>query len=268
MKKGSAWLAIIAGYVVMASGLIILTFIPETLAKREPASEDDPQPDDTIQHKLRQSFKQVKTEIRATWDIMKHPSLFLILLIFTTMGPQSLAASQFLVQYISKRFHWSIADAGFLLSLQGIINIALFFVILPAFSTSLQSVFGLSAGGKDKLLAFLSSMFIFLGSLLLAGDRITVVITGLIVFTFGAGLPPVCRSLAAYYVDSQNASKLQTLISVMETAGILYAGQFLSSLFALGIRLGGLWTGLPYIGVASITAITVLAVILVRLPDV
>lgn len=271
MKKGSPWSAIVACYGVMASGLVILTIIPETIIKSKTAFDDNQQLENTLQKRLRRNFQRVKSESLVTWGMLKHPSLFLILFIFFTMGPHSQAAGQFLIQYISKTFNWSIADAGFLLTLQGIINLFLFFVILPAFSTYLQSVSGpfhLSAGTKDKVLAFISTIFISVGSLLLAMDSIAVDIAGLIIFTFGAGLAPICRSLAAYYIEAQNASKLQTLISIMETGGMFYAGPLLASLFDMGLRLGGIWTGLPYLGVAGFSLIATMAVLWIRLPEV
>ncbi|KAL6903858.1 major facilitator superfamily domain-containing protein [Trichoderma evansii] len=270
MKKGSPWSAIMACYGVMASGLVILTTIPETIIQNKTAFEESPQLENTLQKRLRRNLQRVKSESLATWGMLKHRSLFLILFIFLTMGPHSQAASQFLMQYISKRFDWSIADTGFLLTLQGIVNLFLFFAILPAFSTYLQSASGpfhLSPGTKDKLLAFVSTIFISVGSLILAVDSIAVDIAGLIIFTFGAGLAPICRSLAAYYIDTQNASKLQTLISIMETAGMLYAGPLLASLFDLGMRLGGIWTGLPYLGVAGISLIGTVAIFWIRLPE-
>ena len=84
---------------------------------------------------------------------------------------------------------------------------------------------------------------------------------GLTVYTFGAGFPPILRSLATAVVESHHASKtsdigrLYALISVIEGVGSLIAGPGMAWIFTFGMDFGGIWVGLPFAVAAGLFAV-------------
>jgi hypothetical protein len=56
------------------------------------------------------------------------------------------------------------------------------------------------------------------------------------------------------------------LIGVVETIGMIYAGPALAWFFATGMKLKGLWLGLPYFWLASIAALAMVGLCFVKLP--
>ena len=94
---------------------------------------------------------------------------------------------------------------------------------------------------------------------------------GLTIYTFGAGFPPILRSLITAVVESHHASKtidigrLYAIISVMEGVGSLVAGPGMAWIFTLGLSLGKTWVGLPYAVAAGLFAVVLQVVFFVNL---
>jgi PCFT/HCP family folate transporter-like MFS transporter 1/3 len=57
-----------------------------------------------------------------------------VLATFLTAAPEVLGTSQFLAQYISKRFDWPLARTGYLLTLRGVIHMVVLLFTLPLLS--------------------------------------------------------------------------------------------------------------------------------------
>lgn len=201
--------------------------------------------------------------------MVRQPSLSIILFAFLCPVPVAIATSALFIQYVSKRFDWSMAAAGYLLSVRSMVNIFVVLIVIPGLSKLLVSgilVKGFSAGEKDRLLAQASAFALAVGFLLLGGTNMPIVITGLIIKTLGAGLPSLCRSLASYHTSSQNTSKLQTVIGITETIGLLVAAPALAWMFSLGMKFGGVWMGLPYVVMSGYLFVTAVALCFVKLP--
>ncbi|PHH70055.1 hypothetical protein CDD80_6273 [Ophiocordyceps camponoti-rufipedis] len=241
MQVASPWLPFLLSFGMGLIGAIILLLVPETLPLDKHEQDDDPVHDKTAVlpgHHL--------SLLRASLSMLWHPKLALILVTFLAPMPMSTAANQFLVQYISKRFGWSMADAGYLQSIRGAINVFLLLAILPFLSRLL----------KDRTLARLSALAMTLGCLLMAGSSMPLLVTGLIINTLGNGLAPLCRSLAASLVAHHEQARLQTLIAMVEASGSLLAGPTLAAALSTGMRMGGDWMGIPYFALAIFLFLT------------
>lgn len=94
---------------------------------------------------------------------------------------------------------------------------------------------------------------------------------GLTIYTFGAGFPPILRSLVTAVVESRHASKtsdigrLYAVISVIEGVGSLIAGPGMAWIFTLGMGFGGFWVGLPFAVAAGLFAVVSQVVFFVSL---
>jgi MFS family permease len=189
-------------------------------------------------------------------SIFPSTSAILVLLVFFCQDFVVRAAGHFFVQYVSKRFHWTLAEAGYLLSVRGFTSIFVLLIGLPALGALLTSSYvpmRVSLGMKNLVLARISSLAMTLGALLMgAGDIVPVTVVGQVIMTLGDGLIPLCKTILASYVEADRFSTVYTMVSLVETVGGLLSGPALAGLFSKGMGLGGLWLGLPYFGLALI----------------
>ncbi|KAJ6790408.1 hypothetical protein PWT90_07651 [Aphanocladium album] len=269
LMVSSPWLPIGLSLIVIVVGACTMVFIPETLppVKRGPGSDmyddDDASPLSTVRSHLGELRDQLATAVR----MLRQPSLCLVLFAFLCPAPVGMATSTMFIQYVSKRFGWSMASVGYLLSVKTVVNIFVIVVAIPALSRLLMSgalVKSLSVRDKDKILAQAAAFALVVGFALLSGPTIGIVIAGLIVKTFGGGLSSLCRSLATAHTTPENTAKLQTVIGIITTVGMLIAAPTLAFLFSLGMKLGGLMLGLPYAVMTFYLAITAFALCFVR----
>lgn len=194
--------------------------------------------------------------------MLKSPHVTLLLLTNLVYMPTILSVGQFFVQYVSKRFDWPLADTGYLLFVRGIVSIAVLLIALPVLSKLL--LLRVSPSMKDLVLAKASALFLAVGFLFLAGSHISIIISGVIIMTFGDGLSPLCRSLLTNFVDSQHTSTVYVLIGIVESISSIYAGPALAWFFTTGMRLSGPWLGLPYLWLALNADLVLIALYFVR----
>ncbi|KAH8652155.1 major facilitator superfamily domain-containing protein [Xylariales sp. PMI_506] len=197
-----------------------------------------------IKQHLQESYHRLYSPLSS----FKSPRAFLILLCFICPVPIIVATGQFYIQYISKRFGWLLAEAGYLLAVRGATSMVTLLVVLPAVTRALASRF--SPLEKDLVLARASALLLALGGLLMADGDLAVAITGYIVLTLGDGMSSLCRSLITSFADAEHRSTIFTLVSMMETLGAMGGGPTLAWLFSRGMNLGGAWVGLPYLGLS------------------
>ncbi|KAJ5140651.1 hypothetical protein N7448_004059 [Penicillium atrosanguineum] len=268
METFSPWVAAFASFFVNLIALIPLFFIPETLSILKPASttandnigSEESHPN-TFKFCLSQSFQLLIVSFAS----LKSYSIILVLATFLTVAPEILGTSQFMAQYISKRFGLSLARTGYLLTLRGVIHMVVLLFILPLLSKLLLQY--RNPAVKDLILARASVAFAAVGALCMAAPQIGMVMVGLAVHSLGSGLTALCRSLATSYVAPQDTSKLNTAIGIVETTGSLLAGPALAWLFETGMRLGGMSLGLPYFGLAGSFVFCLIDLLFVQIPS-
>lgn len=174
---------------------------------------------------------------------------------------------QTLAQTISKRFHWTLAQTGYLFSVRGIIMVVIL-AFMPCFSSLLISPrlgkYRLSIFKRDLRLAQLSLVVLIIGSILIGGETLAEVITGLVISTFAIGFESLAKSLIASYVDKEHTSRLYALTGMTETAGKFFGGPSLAWMFERGVKSG--WMGLPFYFVAMLCALALAALCFVQKP--
>ncbi|KAE8351303.1 major facilitator superfamily domain-containing protein [Aspergillus coremiiformis] len=264
MEAFSPWAAVLLGFFAVPVGVSVLAFIPETFpqSKRESFPKDDPAgPERPRRNTFLSHLSHSILLLEASIAMLRSPSIVLILATFLTQTPEVIATSQSFVQYVSKRFDWPLATAGYLLTIKGIMNMIVLLLMLPLLSKLL--IHGRHPGAKDLVLARFSAAFAAAGALLMAASQMGVVVSGLALHSLGAGLAPLCRSLATSYLAPQDTSKINTLIGIVGTVGTLFATPALAWLFETGMKLKGAWLGLPYFGLAALFALCLLGLFFV-----
>jgi hypothetical protein len=262
MGLGLLWTSLLISIVAIPLATSLIVFIPETLQVKSFIDEDGSSRKRSPISSAKMHLKHAISQFAESVSMLKSPSLVLTLLTYIIQYPVVIGMTQFFSQYVSKRFGWTLANTGYLLSIRGVANIIVLLLILPGLSKLLLSPalpFRLSAPRKDLTLARLSTLALALGLLLLAGPDIVAVAAGTVVVTLGAGLGPSCRALITTFVDAQHTSRLYTLIGIVEVVGAMYSGPGLAWFFTIGMQLGGLWLGLPYLWLAALCALAGLA---------
>ncbi|OQE02299.1 hypothetical protein PENSOL_c002G05666 [Penicillium solitum] len=264
METFSPWISTLIAFFTNLAALIPLFFVPEKLS---PSKQDSNSEQDAESEEGRQTFRtrlSQSLQLGSSIAPLKSPSLILVLATFLTAAPEVLGTSQFLAQYINKRFGWPLSKTGYLLTLRGVIHMGILLFTLPLLSKILLQYY--RAPVKDLMLARASVAIAAVGALFMAGSQIGLVITGLAVHSLGSGLAPLCRSLATSYVAPQDTSKLNTAIGIFMTTGSLFAGPALAWLFDTGMKLGGTALGLPYYGLAGSFVLCLVGLIFVHPP--
>ncbi|RAO74362.1 uncharacterized protein BHQ10_010374 [Talaromyces amestolkiae] len=265
MEIFSPWISALVGFFALLIGPIVLVFIPETFHASK--QDSSPEPDyagleepqrNTFKSHLLQSLRLLQASLRLLYS----PSIILVLATFLTRMPEILATSQFLAQYLSKRFDWPLAKTGYLISIRGIIHMVVLLVVLPLLSKVLLR--WQQPPVKDLTLARVSAALAAAGALVMASSKIGLVVLGLVLQSLGSGLSPLCRSLATSFVIPQDTSKLNTLIGIVETLSSLFAGPALAWLFEIGVKREGPLLELPYFGLAGLFLLCLVGLLFVR----
>jgi hypothetical protein len=124
-----------------------------------------------------------------------------------------------------------------------------------------------STNVKDLYLARASGLCLIIGAFTIAFainpalDGI-----GIVIMSLGGGCGLLIRSLLTSLVEPHHIGTLYTLIAVCETTGTMVAGPLLSTSFSWGLKLGGLWVGMPFMVVGCLYSIATLIVWTVRIP--
>ena len=177
--------------------------------------------------------------------------LFLLFASFTYAFHE--ANDEFFLQYVSKRYGWQLSRTVYLSSLRSGLAVITLTIFIPGASSYLLKHGGYSGLQKDTLLARISYIFFAAGYLLSSmAPTIPWFILGLVVFTLGAGVAAVTRSMLASLVHKDQVGRLFMAMSLVQTAGALVAAPAEAALMKAGLRAGGEWLGLPFFFVGMV----------------
>jgi len=306
----SPWIPLVAGMGILILGGLFMVFVPETLHKKpvngsmervaELSDSSSGSSAASASPMKRSLFYRFKTNFVSTFDTLRvyaSPILFVLIATFL-IQLFSRQVIDLVLRYISKRFSWSLAQSGFLLSLRALINVVLFLAILPGVSFILTSSsktvysipglrFNLSTASKDIVLARFSLIIQITGTFMLAlsafssaiggSDQeslfpLVLAIGGLIVYTLGMGFSAFCRSLISTLVDQEHIARLYAVLSVIEIIGASITGPALAWLYSWGLKLSRKgerngYLGLPFWGAMVLTAIAGGGILWVKSPE-
>ncbi|KAL4803462.1 major facilitator superfamily domain-containing protein [Aspergillus unguis] len=185
-----------------------------------------------------------RSYLRPYTFIFRHRSVLLLLSAFLVYR-LSRGSSWFLVQYISARYSWTIAQANLLISFKPALTIPLFIFVIPYISKHVLR--GMKSNMKDLTLARASIVFLAVGTLGIAlSSSVGLLIPSLIVQTCGSGFAYLARSLITTLVKREETARLFTVIEVLQAVGNVIASLSITTVFQIGLELGGAWVGLAW----------------------
>ncbi|KAI9672464.1 MAG: hypothetical protein M1817_003230 [Caeruleum heppii] len=157
-----------------------------------------------------------------------------------------------LIQYASKRFHVSIAEAGLLFTIKAIVVLFVFIVVLP----SARLIRSAPVQTTNVRLAKFSILLLTAGSVLMGLAWSYWLLTpGLIVFAAGFGFDTLVRTAVTSAVAEDYTTRLYSGLAVTETLGSLSGSLGLTECFTASMDFRGLGKGLPYFVSGSVYAV-------------
>lgn len=171
LMQTSLWLPVLLGLGgILVDLVVVLTLLPETVTlqkhiQRSVSSLDDnPELDCPGKNFWRDIKGDLISRLKNLRFIWASPQLVLLGVVFSVANLYR-SSAEFLLQYVSRRYGWSIAQAGFLLSYRAGMNLILFVAFLPGISYLLLKYRYCDAQTKDLWLARASTVSMALGTL-------------------------------------------------------------------------------------------------------
>ncbi|KAJ9483350.1 hypothetical protein VN97_g10057 [Penicillium thymicola] len=264
----------------LSIGIIILgsipaLFLPETLKHpkqtgvNEEASEQDSESERSQpprkQTVLQEVIRQVREFARSTRFIWTDTNICLMVFVmFVTMMTRQ--STNLLLQYVSKKFDWSISRASLLISLRGIFSLVTYLVIMPILSFLATKHLNLRGKHSDHFMSKGSGVLSIIGFAVISiAPTPAILIGGQVILSMGSAFIITTRSLATSLVQIDHAGTLYSAIAIAQGVGTLISGPLFANLFRLGMHLGTVWMGLPFFQASLFFAVAVAAVWHVRL---
>ncbi|PLN79614.1 MFS general substrate transporter [Aspergillus taichungensis] len=257
------WPPFMLGLGVAVLGSLFAFLIPETLSSARSKITSATEPDEgttqtTTAGKISRG-QYIKEKMRSLYNssrfITESPGVTtcLFALLITSISKQS---TSLLLQYTSKRFHWSIANSSLLISLRGLITMANFLLLMPAFSSLLTKTLHLPNSLKDLRLSQVCSAVSALGLVAIAtAPSRAVLILGIVLVSLGAAFAVACRSFVTTLVRPDHVGTLYTSAAAVSSVGMVIAGPLLAYTFRVGLHWGESWYGLPFLMAGGLYAL-------------
>ncbi|KAL2794981.1 major facilitator superfamily domain-containing protein [Aspergillus keveii] len=232
-------------------------------------------PDEDLQEGMTFPITRKRSSLASLWVTLRSyltPYAFIfrskqVLLLLTAFLVYRLSrgSSWFLVQYISARYNWTIAQANLLMSFKPALTIPLFLVIIPLISKRMMP--RMKSNQKDLRLARVSLIFLAVGTLGIGlSPNVGMLIPSLIIQTCGSGFVYLTRSLITTLVDRDETARLFTVIEVLQAIGNVIASLSITTVFQVGLELGGPWVGLAWMMTSTAFCCVGIAIWAFKLP--
>lgn len=190
------------------------------------------------------------------------------------LQPTGPSATQFLLQYAAKRFDVEIADMGYILAFYGSLQLLQALILLPLISRHYMAA---KNGSEDiphnynveqrrDVLITRTLVFVLIPGLLILAmaPSLVVFLVGLIVMALGSTHGSYVKSLMVNYVDRAYHSTLFGFTSMVDVAGSIFSAFLLAKSFTTGLKLDGVWIGLPYLVLTIFVVVAKLALFAVK----
>ena len=275
----TVWVSMSAALGMMYLGTLISLFIPENLPSNNSKTQNDPSttplldgdqpnhsdwqsgmpdPDTDIEAtRTKGLLHSLNVRLLAQLNLLTTSPLLIILILTFFANSLGLRAFSILFQYVSSRFSISLSTASLFIPLNASVNFFVLFFVLSALM-HVPFLAKLSTPAKVLRVAQCSLLLLILGLLGIGlAPRVETIVVTIVVYALGAGYFGAVRSFVTSMVRADQVGQLYGILGIVDTAGSLVSGPVLSAFFGLGMRLGGLLTGLPFLFKAGLYSIVV-----------
>ncbi|KAL6916459.1 hypothetical protein FSST1_007954 [Fusarium sambucinum] len=194
--------------------------------------------------------------------VTRHPKNFTLLLFSFVLTSLASSDTKLLVQYISARYKWTFAAAGYLLSGKAVVNFTLLTLVIPKILRSACLVPGEAyseAADKSNLRNAMYCLLVsVLGALGIAvASSIWMLVPAMFIYALGSALPIFTLSLLKspaishqHTEDATHVSEIEnhvfSIVMLVKTAGSLIGAPLMATLWVYGLSLGELSLGMPF----------------------
>jgi MFS family permease len=211
--------------------------------------------------------------------VASHPWNFSLLLFSFFLTSLASADTKLLVQYISAKYQWTFASAGYLISGKAVVNFALLTLVIPWFLRTRRLDDVNSVDQANVRYAKYCLVVSVLGALgIAAAVEFWALVPSLVVYALGSALPIFTLSLLKSTQfcpqnsednNAPNASGADnhvfSIVMLVKTMGSLLGAPLMAALWVRGIDIGGLALGFPYFVSALCYAMAMLVFSAIRL---
>ncbi|KAK4987708.1 hypothetical protein LTR50_004456 [Elasticomyces elasticus] len=177
-----------------------------------------------------------------------------------------LSASTILLQYISKRYGLSFSRATLILAIRSGVDVVVLLLVLPGLSKLLVTRYGMHGKKKDLYLGRASALLLSAGwSLVALSPTLPLAAVSLVIATLGSGMILLVRSFMTALIPANQVARLYTLISIVDTLGLMAGGPLLAGIFKAGLSAGGGLVGLPFLCIGILMLLVTGLLFVVRL---
>lgn len=255
--------AVFIGIGCFGIGVPLALLIPETLGyqqlvKPDEGRSDEEEPPSTPNIQVKSFLEQCYKPLAESTTYFLHDRRVILLIV--TFVPVMLTTTNvpLLLQYASSRYGMTFASATMLLTVRAGVTIVMF-LFVQSWVFNLLSKVGVSGQKRDLFLARGSAGLTLIGWAAIGFSPNAILFTAsLMVATMGNGFPVFLRSFLTGLVDPNRVAELYTVISVVDTLGLMLGGPLLAWLFQRGMQLGGTYVGLPFVTLGLIYAVVAL----------
>lgn len=271
------WLPFWIGITLLGFAIPIISMLPDQNTAKD---QRDEQSQPLLSSPLLKAQDSRPTILRSVMNrfhalrvaLASHPWNFSLLLACFFLASLASSDTKLLVQYISKRYQWTFASAGYLLSGKAVVNFVLLTVVVPQVLRS-----AMVAGGSNGVPSVNSDCInvrcaklcfgvSILGAAAIAvSTAIWLLLPALLVYALGSALPiftlsllkspAICspgaddieddgRDSSSPGADSQ--THIFSIVMLVKTLGSLLGAPLMAFLWVRGIGLGGAALGMPY----------------------
>lgn len=195
--------------------------------------------------------------------LASHPRNLTLLFVCFFLSSLASSDTKLLPQYISKRYRWSFASAGYLLSGKAVVNFTLLTLVIPWLLRSRHSASANSSehtATSDRVnmrYAIMCWVVSVMGAFLIAlAAKVWALVLALFLYALGSALPVFTLSLLKSPAVAPTQGRLTevadpethlfSMVMMVKTLGSLLGAPLMAALWVHGIRTGGVALGSPY----------------------
>ncbi|KAF5715954.1 hypothetical protein FMUND_6599 [Fusarium mundagurra] len=191
--------------------------------------------------------------------IVSHPKNFSLLLFSFMLTSLASSDTKLLVQYISARYKWTFASAGYLLSGKAIVNFTLLTIVIPKLLRSARQTRQEDAAEVADKSNIRNATYCLIASVIGAlgiaiASEIWMLIPSMFVYALGSALPIFTLSLLKspvisppHSLDSSDPEPhIFSIVMLVKTVGSLLGAPLMAALWVRGLGIGGMALGMPF----------------------
>ncbi|CAG8954545.1 hypothetical protein HYFRA_00004460 [Hymenoscyphus fraxineus] len=264
LMETNPWLPMFLGLGAMVFSGLTVIILPESLNKipnRQIATSSLNSAiidRDNCEDRSLKTYSLAAIAQKGRWLVDEYRCVFVspivaMLICTSLMNSLSKHSVDLLLQYASRRYHWTIAQTGLLFPLRAAVQLTVFLLILPSLSYYLTHYMSVNSKLKDLYISRGSVLLLVVGSIGIGlSPKPVPMAISLVISALGSGFTTCVRSLATSLLEPRQVGRLYAAMTTMEMIGGIIAGPVFSALYSYGLKLDGLWVGIPFLASGAI----------------